>query len=57
MAAPKATAGWELIGDRFYRKTQLYTSVFDTDLELENYTIVEAPYSGAVGMHSCHAVG
>lgn len=42
---------WERIGDRFYRKTQLYTSVFDPDLELENYKIAGAPYSGAVGRH------
>ena len=48
----KATADWERVGDRFYRKTQLYTSTFDPDLELENYIVTGAPYSGAVGTRS-----
>ena len=47
----KATADWERVGDKFYRKTQLYTSVFDPDFELENYIVTGAPYSGAVGRH------
>ena len=47
----KATADWERVGDKFYRKTELYRSVFDPDLELENYIISEAPYGGAVGTH------
>lgn len=46
----KPTANWDKVGDRFYRKVQLYTDVFDADLELENYLIAGAPYSGAVGM-------
>ncbi|USW50105.1 Putative vacuolar protein sorting-associated protein [Septoria linicola] len=46
----KATAGWERIGDRFYRKIELYRDVFDPDLELENYTVSGAPYSGAVAL-------
>jgi hypothetical protein len=45
----KPTANWEKVGDKYYRKVQLYTAVFDTDLELENYNVVGAPYSGAVG--------
>ena len=45
----KPTANWEKVGDKFYRKVQLYTAVFDQDLELENYNVVGAPYSGAVG--------
>jgi hypothetical protein len=44
----KATADWERVGDRFYRKTQLYTSVFDPELELENHVLVGAPLAGAV---------
>jgi hypothetical protein len=44
----KPTANWERIGQGFYRKVQLYTAVFDEDLELENYLIAGAPYSGAV---------
>ena len=47
----KPTADWEKVGDRFYRKVQIYTSVFDSDLELENYNLAGAPYSGAVGRH------
>jgi hypothetical protein len=47
----KPTANWDKVGDSFYRKVQLYTDVFDPDLELENYLIAGAPYSGAVGMH------
>ncbi|KAH9826633.1 Vacuolar protein sorting-associated protein 16 [Teratosphaeria destructans] len=46
----KPTADWERVGDKFYRKTQLYTSVFDADLELENYVVSGAPYSGAVAL-------
>lgn len=45
----KPTTNWEKLGDKFYRKVQLYTAVFDEDLELENYNVVGAPYSGAVG--------
>jgi vacuolar protein sorting-associated protein 16 len=44
------TADWEKVGDRYYRKTQLYTAVFDQDLELENYIVAGAPYGGAIGM-------
>ena len=45
----KATADWERVGDRFYRKIQLYAPVLDPDLELDNHFVVGAPYSGAVG--------
>lgn len=48
MSSP--TADWEKVGDRFYRKIQLYTQVFDQDLELENYVVAGAPYGGAIGM-------
>ncbi|KAF2161409.1 hypothetical protein M409DRAFT_69767 [Zasmidium cellare ATCC 36951] len=47
---PKPTTNWEKIGDKFYRRIQLYDSVFDPDLELENYTVTGAPYSGAVAL-------
>ncbi|KAF2646353.1 vacuolar protein sorting-associated protein 16 [Massarina eburnea CBS 473.64] len=47
----KATANWEKLGNKFYRKIQLYTAVFDQDLELENYNVVGAPYSGAVAIY------
>lgn len=47
--ADKPTANWDRVGDRFYRRIKLYEQIFDEDLELENYTIAGAPYSGAVG--------
>lgn len=45
------TANWEKVGDRFYRKVKLYDAVFDQDLELENYLLVGAPYSGAIALY------
>ncbi|KAH0547552.1 hypothetical protein FGG08_000277 [Glutinoglossum americanum] len=45
------TADWEKVGDRFYRKIQLYTAVFDQDLELDNYIVAGAPYGGALALH------
>jgi vacuolar protein sorting-associated protein 16 len=49
---PNPTADWERLGDHFYRKVQLYTQVFDADLELENYIVAGAPYAGAIGTYS-----
>ncbi|PBP15453.1 vacuolar protein-like protein sorting vps16, partial [Diplocarpon rosae] len=46
MAIP--TAEWEKVGDKFYRKIQLYTAVFDQDLELENYVVTGCSYGGAI---------
>ena len=40
---------WEKIGDGYYRKVQLYSQVFDPELELENHIIAGAPYAGALG--------
>lgn len=48
---PKPTADWDRIGERFYCKVQLYTSIFDEELELENYIVAGAPYSGALGLY------
>jgi hypothetical protein len=48
-AATHPTAGWERVGDRFYRKTQLYTAIFDQDLDLDHYIVAGAPYGGAIG--------
>ncbi|KAI1433969.1 vacuolar protein sorting-associated protein [Xylaria sp. CBS 124048] len=50
MEATNPTADWEKVGDRFYRKTQLYTAVFDQDLDLDNYIVAGAPYGGAVAI-------
>ncbi|KAI9797559.1 MAG: hypothetical protein M1825_005987, partial [Sarcosagium campestre] len=45
------TADWDRVGDRFYRKVQLYTAIFDEDFELENYVLVGAPYGGAIALY------
>lgn len=50
MTTTNPRAGWEKIGDQFYRKFQLYEQVFDPDLELENYHVAGAPYSGAIAL-------
>ena len=49
MTSVNPRRGWERVGEQFYRKIQLYESVFDPDLELENYLVAGAPYSGALG--------
>ncbi len=49
------TAEWDKIGDSFFRKVQLYTAIFDDDLELDNYVVAGALYSGALG--ECRARG
>lgn len=45
-------AEWESVGDKWFRKTQLYTQVFDQDLDLDNYIVTGAPYAGALGVCS-----
>jgi Vps16, N-terminal region len=50
MEVPHPTAGWEQVGERFYRKTQLYTQIFDQDLDLDNYIVAGAAYGGAIGV-------
>ncbi|KAK3692170.1 Vps16, N-terminal region-domain-containing protein [Podospora appendiculata] len=45
------TAGWEQVGERFYRKIQLYTQVFDQDLDLDNYIVAGAPFGGALALY------
>lgn len=50
MTSSNPRAGWEKIDSQFYRKIQLYEQVFDPDLELENYHIAGAPYSGALAL-------
>ncbi|KAJ9136878.1 Vacuolar protein sorting-associated protein, partial [Pleurostoma richardsiae] len=51
MDSTHPTAGWEKVGDRFYRKIQLYTAVFDQDLDLDSYVVAGAPYGGAIALH------
>ncbi|CZT04133.1 related to vacuolar protein sorting VACUOLELESS1 [Rhynchosporium agropyri] len=48
MANP--TAEWERVGGKFYRKIQLYTAIFDQDLELENYHVIGCSYGGAIAL-------
>ncbi|KAL2271497.1 hypothetical protein VTJ83DRAFT_868 [Remersonia thermophila] len=45
------TAGWEQLGERFYRKIQLYTQVFDQDLDLDHFHVAGAPYGGAIALY------
>lgn len=45
-------ADWESVGDKWFRKTQTYTAVFDQDLDLDNYIVTGAPYAGALGESS-----
>ncbi|KEZ45344.1 Uncharacterized protein SAPIO_CDS2157 [Scedosporium apiospermum] len=47
-ALPRAT--WERLGDKWYRRIQHYTEVFDLDLDLDNYIIAGAPYGGAIAL-------
>lgn len=51
-----ARADWESVGDKWFRKTQQYTQVFDQDLDLDNYVVAGAPYAGALGEHSVRQV-
>lgn len=49
MGTLDARADWESVGDKWFRKTQQYTEVFDEDLDLDNYLVAGAPYAGALG--------
>lgn len=51
MTTSNPRAGWEKIGTEFYRRVQLYTSVFDPDLDLTEYQIAGAPFSGALALY------
>ncbi|ROT38451.1 vacuolar protein sorting-associated protein [Sodiomyces alkalinus F11] len=44
-------AGWDSVGEKWFRKTQLYTEVFDQDVDLDNYIVAGAPYGGALALH------
>ncbi|POR34708.1 Putative vacuolar protein sorting-associated protein 16 [Tolypocladium paradoxum] len=45
-----ARADWESVGEKWFRKTQQYTAVFDQDLDLDNHVIAGAPYAGALAL-------
>lgn len=50
MDATHPTAGWEKVGEVFYRKIQLYTAVFDQDLDLDSHVVAGALYGGAIAL-------
>lgn len=52
MAPSNPLANWEKLGSSFYRKIPVYYSVFDEDVELENFIVAAAPYGGAIGMYT-----
>ncbi|KOS16927.1 putative vacuolar protein sorting-associated protein 16 -like protein [Escovopsis weberi] len=45
-----ARADWERVGDKWFRKTEQYTAVFDQDLDLDAYIVTGAPYAGALAL-------
>jgi hypothetical protein len=49
MPPSSATADWEVLEDKYYRKVLLYSELFNDDHDLNNYVIAGAPYSGAIG--------
>ena len=51
MTLANPRAGWEKIGNEFYRKFQLYTNIFEKDLDLENHFCAGAPFSGAIALY------
>ncbi|KAL1892019.1 Vacuolar protein sorting-associated protein 16 [Ceratocystis pirilliformis] len=50
MDASQPRTNWERLGDKWYRKIQLYTEVFDQDLNLDNYVIAAASYGGSLAL-------
>ncbi|PHH49100.1 putative vacuolar protein sorting-associated protein 16 -like protein [Ceratocystis fimbriata CBS 114723] len=50
MDAAQPRTNWERLGDKWYRKIQLYTEVFDQDLNLDNYVIAAASYGGSLAL-------
>ncbi|KAL2865107.1 tethering complex subunit VPS16 [Aspergillus lucknowensis] len=51
MAPTNPLANWERLATSFYRKVPVYYSVFDEDVELENYIVAGAPYGGAIALY------
>ncbi|KAF8533406.1 Vps16, N-terminal region-domain-containing protein [Trichophaea hybrida] len=50
-SSASATADWEQLEDRFYRKILLYSELFGEDRDLDDYIIAGAPYSGAIALY------
>ncbi|KAK3375405.1 Vps16, N-terminal region-domain-containing protein [Podospora didyma] len=51
MEVAHPTAGWEQLGERFYRKIQLYTQIFNQDLDLDSFLVAGAQYGGAIALY------
>lgn len=49
MTTNSATAGWEQVEDKYYRKILLYSALWDADFDLSDYIAAGAPYGGALG--------
>lgn len=45
-----ARADWEPVGERWFRKTEHYSNLFDDDLDLNHFLLVGAPYGGALAL-------
>ncbi|KAH8154271.1 uncharacterized protein LAJ45_02039 [Morchella importuna] len=51
MTTSSATAGWEQVEDKYYRKILQYSSLWDTDFDLSDYIVAGAPYGGALALY------
>lgn len=49
MTTDSATAGWEQVEDKYYRKILLYSTLWGADFDLSDYIVAGAPYGGALG--------
>lgn len=55
MTTNSATAGWEQVEDKYYRKILQYSSLWDADFDLSDYIVAGAPYGGALGGFTLHS--
>ncbi|KAL0634996.1 Vacuolar protein sorting-associated protein 16 [Maublancomyces gigas] len=51
MTTDSATAGWEQVEDKYYRKILLYSTLWDADFDLSDYIVAGAPYGGALALY------
>lgn len=49
LTMPRTVAGWDKVGDRFYRRVELYKPQFPEDVDLAHHVVAGAPFSGAIG--------
>lgn len=57
MTTNSATAGWEQVEDKYYRKILLYSALWDPDFDLSDYIVAGAPYGGALGKPALWILG